>query len=60
MWTVAPADTDPSVKVEVVFSVIVGSSLTNDTVGVCVAVAVKLPPSVTVTVYSGKLLPAFK
>ena len=37
----------------------VGSSLTVDTLGSCVAVAVELFPSVTVTVYDGKSFPAF-
>ena len=37
---------------------IVGSSFTVVTLGSCVAVAVELLPSVTVTVYDGKSLPA--
>ena len=36
----------------------VGASLTVVTLGSCVAVAVELSPSVTVTVYDGNSLPA--
>ena len=54
----APVEALFSVKLFAVVCEMVGASFCNETVGVWVAVAVELPPSVTVNVYSGKLLPA--
>ena len=54
----APVDVLSSVKLFAVVCEIVGASLTVVTLGSCVAVAVELLPSVTVTVYDGNSLPA--
>ena len=54
----APDDVLSSVKLFAVVCEMVGASLTVETLGSCVAVAVELSPSVTVTVYAGNSLPA--